>query len=345
MNPDHLKHEFKAWLEKPENRQEIKKLGGSIHRKMTGSRLFLRGVDPRCIQAEEVGQELTIFLLQDETALNDLIHGGPRGLARLRHFLWHRMIDLSRQAEGNQDIHKDTWRLFYRHVLDVLSRSDLFVKTRKPGGGALFGRTEEEPLTLVLTEDLLDIEYPGDMPLVLEQINTAKNILQLALYFWEAAAALARDPHVRIDISTFLAWIEKAVPVGAAGTDFFPPDGDGRDNPLLSQAGKTPMDMMKQNYLSAWAGNFFNRLREIEKKIFFYYECRGLTHQEVSFLLDRKGTLSYRRDKIRDMLKSFLRPLEWLSPDDPGGDPDQEGFVFFMERLCRMLGTALQEEL
>ena len=333
---------FEAWLTADKNRSALKKIATAIYQKMERTRVNLPGVDTRLIDPDDIFQELTFFLLNDESAGRDLLAGGPGFMNRLHHFLWHRIIDLSRSGENNQDIYKDTWRLFYRHVTDVMGKSDQFVKTNPPLGPVVFGRSHEPPRTIVMIEDLMDIAYPHDIPADFQTLNTRKNILLLAEYFWEQAAQKTQEPHVRLGVRDFMLWIGQYVNL-ASRIDSYPEtqDDENQINPL-AQAVQAPEDIMKKQSLTAWAGNFYHLLKGVEKKVFYLYECMGLTHQQISDLMDKKGSLSYQRDKIRDRLKTFLRPLDWVSPD-PGREPqDPADFIFFRNQLCSMLKTAVE---
>ncbi|NOX33365.1 MAG: hypothetical protein GXP56_06450, partial [Deltaproteobacteria bacterium] len=75
------------------------------------------------------------------------------------------------------------------------------------------------------------------------------------------------------------------------------------------------------------------------KKIFFYYECIGLKGSEISRQMGKKAQLSYQRDKLRNRLKEFLLPLEWICPEPVGKDKksDSDAFRFFTEKLCKEL--------
>ena len=91
--------------------------------------------------------------------------------------------------------------------------------------------------------------------------------------------------------------------------------------------------------LTVWAKKFFNRLKDRERKIFFYYDCEGLTHKAVSELMKKKANLSYQRDKIRETLKSFLMELNWVSPEYETNEQDGRAFEFFILSLCDNLGS------
>ncbi len=342
VNPK-LNQQFQAWLSEPANIRAVDKLVAAVFNRMKISRLGLSGFSPDRIDPADIRQELMVFLLNDEPMLAELISGRPACLIKVRQFLWHRMIDRSRGKEGNQDIHKDTWRLFYRHVLDVLGESPEFFRKEDPLKKIVFSMSDQPPATLVLGEDLLSIAFPADMTAQFQHINTRKNILALAGHFWRAAASLAGDPGVCIDILDFMAWTGRYVDL-QSGIDLYPGTGGDNDqpDPLFDLPAHESGDDVKKGLLSAWAGNFYHLLKEKERKVFFYFECEGLRHKEVSELMGRKSTLSYSRDLIREKLKSFLRALDWVSPEYEGDGQDPKDFDFFLLTLCRKLGAGLR---
>ncbi len=343
MGKDELSPQaFEAWLKTDKNRNTLKKIAGKTYKKMELNKLNLPGVDIHLTTPDDIFQELMIFLLENEGVRNGLIVGGTETMKRLHGFLWHRMLDITRSAEANQDIYKDTWRLFYRHILDVMGKSDQFVKTKTSSRVILFGRTHESPRAVVMMEDLMDIGYPQDLPAYFQALNTKKNILRLAGYFWEQAAQKTQEPNIQLNVRDFMSWIGQYVNLSNR-IDSYPETSDDEipENPL-TKACQAHEDVMKKKHLTAWANNFYHLLKGIEKNVFYYYECKGLKHKDVAKLMDKKGNLSYRRDKIRDRLKVFLRPLDWVSPDHSNEQIDSTDFNFFRDNLCNLLSAAIE---
>ncbi|NDY73840.1 hypothetical protein DO021_18920 [Desulfobacter hydrogenophilus] len=338
---------FQAWLEIPEVKAFIDKLIVSVHQKMKMSKLPLSGLSPETIDPDDIRQELMAFLLEDKCMMSDLVNRRPGAMAKIRQFLWQRLIDKSREKEGNQDIHKDTWRLFYRHILAVLGDSGDFFKTKAPPKKTLLSMSEEIPGTFVMGEDLLSIEFPGQMTTIFEQLNTKKNILSLARYFWGAAAGLADDPAVRIDILDFMTWTSQHV-VLRFQTESHPVSGGDvtLNNPVKNAPGhEDTWDKFKKSMISTWACNFYNFLgdedEERDRKLFFYYECKDFTHKEVAKLMDKESHHSYRRGLIREKLKTFLRALNWVSPEYDADGQDPGDFKTFLFHLCRKLSSEI----
>ena len=343
MNDNCFKLKFQAWLEKKENADAVDRLVDAVHKRMKLSRLGLYGVAPEQIHPDDIRQELMIFLIRDKTVPAELMGKSPGAMKRVRTFLWHRMMDLSRSRQGSQDIYKDTWRLFYRHVLDVLNQSGEFFKVKDtPRGKTLFSRSEGLPRTLVMIEDLMTIGFPPDLPGEYTALNTRDNILRLARHFWTSSAKLTGEPGIRIDLMDFLAWVSRYV-VLQPGVDSYPMAGTDKDefNPLAHHPGTQSADQTQNSLITTWAGNFFHRLKDREKRLFFYYECKGLPHKAVSELMEMKSNLSYQKKLIHKKLKSFLRDLNWLSPDYDGEGQDGRDFDFFMDCLCRNLNDWL----
>ncbi len=343
MNDENLKPDFQAWLENPGNADAVDRLVTAVHNRMKLSRLGLYGIAPEQVHPDDIRQELMIFLIRDKAMLLELMGRRPGAVMRVRQFLWYRMLDLSRTREGNQDIHKDTWRLFYRHVLDVLTQSGEFFKFNgKHRAKTLFSRSAGCPKTLVMMEDLMGIGFPPDLPGDFTALNTQAHILALSRHFWTSAAELSGDPHIRIELMDFLAWVSRYV-VLQPGIDLYPVASDDTDrpNPLINQPAAQSCDLVKDSMIATWACNFFNRLKEREKKVFFYYECKGLTHKAVSEIMGMKSYLYYQQKQVQKKLKSFLLDLDWVSPDYDQARQDGRDFDFFMDCLCQKLTSRI----
>lgn len=247
---------FETWLSVDKNVTVLKKIAFSIYKKMELNKVNLPGVDIRLTDSEEILQELIFFLLNDGNVRGDLLAGGPGIMKRLKGYFWHRIIDMSRSGEGNQDIYKDTWRLFYRHIVAVMGKSDQFVKINLSRPLA-FGRSHEPSRTVVMPEDLKDLKektpYPQDLPADLQALNTKKNILLLAEYFWEQAAQKLEEPNIQISVRDFMAWIGKYVNI-ANRIDSYPEnqDDENKKNPLVLKTSQEPEDVMKKR--ASWSG-------------------------------------------------------------------------------------------
>ena len=263
-------------------------------------------------------------------------------------FLNH-VIERLRSKGKNQDIYDNPWRYVYRRVSSVLNESGKFIKYGPRGKGICFGLSDGEPCSIVLPEDLMGIEFPGDIPMNDEAITRKGNILKLAIHFWEKSALLTKDPYIRISIRSFISWMNKHVIMGSR-VESFPVTGDSGDetarfNPLIHTADNPDPDIRRLSHIRKWVVNFLNQLKEDEKKIFYYYECRGLKGSEISARMSKKANLSYQRDKIRARLKEFLRPLEGLSPEPVRKKEraDLDGFRYFTEKLCEQLEQKIIE--
>ncbi|EIM64400.1 hypothetical protein [Desulfobacter postgatei] len=341
MKRNALTTQFQSWLAKPENARALDTLADAVHRKMKIARLDLYGCAPEQVDRQDIRQELIVFLLRDENMLSGLMGRKPGAIKQVRQFLWHRMIDLSRSKDAGQDIHKDTWRLFYRHVLEVLAESDDFIRDRGAAKGKMrFSMTENPAQTLIMADDFMTIAFPPDLPGEFGRLNTRENILTLARHFWSSSARAAGVHDLCMKIQDFLAWVNRHV-VLQPGVESYPVTDGEKDafNPLTERPAPGGLDNMKKNMLTVWAQNFFNRLKNTERKIFFYYDCEGLTHKAVSELMKKKAGLSYQRDKIREKLRSFLRALDWVSPDYDTKGQDGRDFEFFLLNLCDNLGS------
>jgi len=332
---------FKIWLEKPDNYRQLKKIAAGIRRRMELKGLFLPGVDLRLSGdfTEDICQELVSYLLTAPGIQKDLVGGAPNILTRINNFFFNHLIDLNRGKNDNQDIYKDTWRLFYRHVRDVLASSNKFIKFKSLNHGISFAMTDNKPAAIILPEDLLSVEFPCDMPTHFEALNKKKHILKLASYYWNKCRDITKEPGIRIGVRDFVSWIGQYVQLQVRI------DSQWRSLPekhFSNIAASPAPDLMKKDYLKTWAGNFYHLLRKNEKTIFYYFECLGLKGTEVSKQMGKKANLSYQRGKLHHKLKEFLMPLEWISPEpgSKGDTPDLEAFRFFRSELCKQLNNS-----
>lgn len=313
--------------------------------------LFLRGMNPMLMTSdefqEELRQECLVVLLKDRSMLAELMGRKPLGIIRVRQVLLRQLIELSRSGE-NKDIQKDTWRLFYRHVQGVLRKSDQFNKNQEDSRKNYYSRTPNPLPSAVTTDDLMDIVYPSDLPLEFTELNKKENILKAAGYFWASAAECAGVEDISISINDFINWLGRSVDIqqrvvsGSGG-------GDNDELPGIIDTcpGSGPFDDSKKRTLSVWAQKCFNFLNDKEKRLFFYFFCKNLTHDAVSKLMGKKSNMDYPRKKMIHKLQSFLSPLDWVSPDKSAHDMiDAEDLDFFRFELCTTLDTwnALQEK-
>lgn len=344
MHRDITREAFEKWLRNPVNYRQLETIAHITCRRMSDKNISLPGTEN---SADDICQELFTFILKKPAILKDLLQGGYNHL--IRYNFWQHIIDKTRSSENNQDIYKNTWRLFRRQVLTVLSSSKL-KKSKTPGKEISFGLTESETVIMILPEDLdhLGIDYPKDLPGHYEGVKKRKNILKLADHFWREIAARTDNPDFRVTVSTFVSWIGRYVELQVgidSESDLSLPEENGKrgENSRLEyrktgkiETGKT-CDVIIPDYIKTWAENFYNRLQGIEKEVFFYYECKSLKGEAISKLMGRKASLSYQKNKVEERLKSFLIDLPWLSPPDL----DKEAFNLFMDELCERLSLTI----
>lgn len=334
---------FEQWLLQPENEHLLKTIAHRLYQKMTFQNIALPGLNLQLTDALEIYQELLAFILQ-APGTQEMLLQGARGMAHYvsTGFLNH-VIERVRSKKESRDIYDNAWRYVYRRVSIVLNESSELKKYRVQGKGMSFGMSEDTPRSIVPAEDLMAISFPGDIPMNYKAVTKKKTILKLAVYFWKQSAGLTGEPHIRISIRNFVSWINQYVRLSASIESFPVTEIKKEDpylfNPLINKADTPDPDIQKLSYIRKWAVNFFNILQAEEKKIFYYYECLGLKNSEISELMGKKSNLVYQRDKIRDRLKTFLRPLEWLSPEPvwKNEKPDLEAFHLFRNKLCEKL--------
>ncbi len=339
--------EFEQWLLQPENEKLLKTIADRLYQKMIFQNISLPGLNLQLSDAREIYQELLAFILQKPGIQETLLQGAGAIAGYISTGFLNHVIEKVRSKGESKDIYDNAWRYFYRRVSVVLRESGKFKKYKSRTRGLCFGMSETKPNTTILAEDLMAIAFPDDIPINYKTMKKKKTLLKLAVYFWEKSAVLTCEPHIRISIRDFVSWINRYVRLSAS-IESFPLTGSSEEekyqfNPLINKADDPEPDSEKLSYINKWAVNFFNILQDEEKKIFYYYECQGLKNHEISKLMGKKANLSYQRDKLRARLKTFLRPLEWLSPEPVWKNerPDLDAFRFFRNRLCENLEQAI----
>lgn len=284
MTKTSLNREFERWLNDPANKVVLDNLINSVHHTMKTKGLFLRGIPPRDTKdneklfREELKQECLMFLLENESMLSALMGRNAFGLVKKK--LYDKLVDLSRQEK---DIQRDTWRLFRRNILRTLGESDRFFKTEKNVGEKYFGLRSDARQAAITDDELKDIAYSPDLPLSLTDLNTQKNILKAAEYFWASAAECAGVTDISLPVNTFIKWIEPHVALQARVLSGESSDDDD-DTPgiLETSPTSTAFNDIKKRTLTTWAQKCFNYLEEKEKYLFFYFLCKNLVNIRVS---------------------------------------------------------------
>ena len=344
MTQNNLTREFEMWLNVPANNRYLDKLINSIHFTMKKRGCFLRGIPPGAITKEmeqefweELKNECIIFLLEDESMLLQLMGRNSFGLVKKK--LNQKLVDLSR---SEKDIKKDTWRLFRRHILDVLRTSEQFVKKEEISGEIYYGRTPDARQAAVTDDDIQQIAYPADLPLLFADLNTKKNILKAADYFWTAVPGALKIgfTDISLPVNTFINWIGRYVDLQARVVS-----GESRENDqappgiLETTPELNAFKESKYRTLTIWAQKCFNYLKDNEKYLFFYFICKEMKHDAVSKVMGKKSNMAYQKNKMIDKLRSFLRPLDWVSPDADTGAVESNDLDFFRSQLCADLDT------
>jgi hypothetical protein len=333
--------EFSQWLNQPQHFSQVKKMAAAVQKRLAIANLRLPGTDTGAdpqILLEEITQELAAFLIETPDLQVMLVRDpGAAAATVIRYFLNHAR-DMIRSSRHSQDVYKDNWRAFRRHVLAVLGDADEFVKFPARRDMA-FGLSDTARSVFIPPEKIAEIPFPSDIPAHFDRMNQKKYILQLAVHFWNHCKDITGTCHVRMDLNDFIAWIAMYVPLQL--TPEIPDETDAS----LSRISAPAHDLEKQSCLETWAKNFFNRLDSRQKQIFYFYECLGYTGKQVAEQMGKKSHLTYQRNLIREDLKQFLCPLEWVSPAPGKGHApaDPDAFKFFMETLCRTLGQNLEK--
>jgi hypothetical protein len=334
--------EFSQWLNQPQHFDQVKKMAAGIQYRLALANLRLPGTDPGSDPQtilDEITQELAAFLLQTPDIQPMLIHDPNAACTTVIRLFLNHTRDMIRSRTHSQDVYKDNWRAFRRHVLAVLGDADAFVKFPARRDMA-FGLSDTARPVFIPPEKTAEIPFPADVPANFERMNQKKHILTLAVHFWNHCADIAGMNHVRMHLNDFVTWIGMYIPLQL--TPEIPDEADSS----ISRMPASGLDPEKKTCLETWAGNFFNRLDDRQKQIFYYSDCLGYSGKQVAQMMDRKSHLTYQRNLIREYLKQFLSPLEWLSPAPGKGNApvDQDAFEFFISKLCAALGRNLKKE-
>ena len=100
----------------------------------------------------------------------------------------------------------------------------------------------------------------------------------------------------------------------------------------MRRADKTLFDAAR---VVAWAGQFAERLKPKEKAVFLMRHREGLTLEQIADKLGYSGPSgpAYPLARAEEKLRSFLRDLDWLSPEDE----NREARDLFLDTLFSLL--------
>lgn len=276
----------------------------------------------------EIRAELSVFVLEREPLLGRILRL-PSGVRHrvLKQAFIHHWISRTRTPE------KDRRRYLYKRIADLIREDGRFYTRTHPRRGTTYTMDPEAvSVPPLLREDLSAIPFSKGQggSGTYETLNKKEVLLTLAGHFWEVACGLWGGKAVWLAVRDLVAWIglyvslESGLEISletergdAACGGVGPPTADG-----------TAFDAQS---VKAWARKFSGRLEAREREVFHLFYGAGLNLEQVAEKLGYAGPSGpkYRLDQAVQKLKSFLRDLPWLAPDDL----NEEAFSLFFETL------------
>ncbi len=336
-----VENDLGQWIASPEGDRVIQSAAGSILRDVREKRLSLLFLhlghtaveNPETLLAE-IQSTLVLFLLEKNNARLQALTHDPNAAIKLRQWFVRFWIDRTRRPD------QDRYRYLYKRITNVLRNSDRFFTHAPNAKGTFFSMVPENQATAPLCdEDLDEIEMPEEIARLtdFDSINSKKIILVLTEHFWRQVTNLFGKRSVWVEIKALMVWIARSVSFEntletAQSLDGNPGVGLSFDRMESSEQALYDPAMVK-----VWAGKAAMVLSENERLVFYLRYGRDMGLQAISGHMGSQGRSagrsSYWLEKAHNRLKTFLRELPWLSPEDL----DEEAFSLFRETLLAIL--------
>jgi hypothetical protein len=213
-------------------------------------------------------------------------------------------------------------------------------------------RKENRKVAPLTQEDVSKISFPTDRVEALDynSINRKKVFLELSEYFWTQVTQRLGGGAVWLNVWSVIEWIglyiRWDVTDEAEGIELHqPPRSSGGSDESSTRGeivnripdpGPAPDEIyFDPDIVIKWASCFAERLSQKEKAVFYYSQVLDLGFKEMAPKLNYKGASGpyYLLKQTEVKLKSFLRDLDWLNPDDL----NDEAFALFFNTLISIL--------
>lgn len=343
-SPD--RDQLRIWLNASDTLELLSRLAASICGELrrrqiplSCDRLGPRVTPPDPDQVEAVRSELVIFVLENAPKILKRIDAGDPNIAGyLRNAFIRHLLDVDRKAGVNPFRHS------YKRAADVLRKADGIFTVAPARRFTVFSLFPQNYSTAHLTEeDLAGIPFPPDVnaALVPDAVSKAEVLLQLARWFYQCVSERWSAERIWIKVRDLVGWIRFHVELdemsrlerlsgGAEALEKLP------DSHPIS--GKTWFD---DELVKQWAAVFVRRLKPRDQKVFYLRCAQDLGFVQIARRTEYQGPSGAKAafDRVVDELRTFLRDLPWLSPDDLYED----AFDRFLQILLSFLKSSVSE--
>jgi len=349
------------WLKLPENQKRLSRIARSIDEEFKDSRNLKVLIGPNYDLYEPpevirgiIESELVVFLIEKKHIFEKLIQSGDPNFSRyLKTSFKNHCIDKARSKS------QDPRKYLYKRLSDILRESEGFHTNAGKKDYMAFSRYPENqrvaPPTL---EDIRQISFPTHLVASLdyESVNRKAVLLELSEYFWLAVSQMQDGKAIWVTVWSVIEWIESHIWLTAADeTKGVPkpavkrfsdgnPDQTGQQTVLdgiPDDKHRPDADQFDPHLIKKWAGCFAEQLNQKEKSICYSGWALQLGLEEIAQKLGYKGASGpqYLLKQMEDKLRKFLRPLDWLDPDDL----NEEAFDLFNDTLFSILKKSVSE--
>lgn len=337
MTPAPVEHDMDQWLSSSKGRSIIHGAARSILHDVRQKRLSLlflnlgrSAVENPEALLDEIQSALTLFLLEKkDTSLQGLSHD-PNAAIKLQHWFVRYWIDQTRRPD------QDRYRYLYKRITNVLRNSDQFYIYAPDQKGTFFSTAPENQTTAPLCdEDLEGIDMPTEMAQLagFDSINNKNTISAIAGHFWEQVSALFKGKAVWVEIKTLMAWIGRTVSFENMLETAQNLDDNLGAGLTFDRIESSEQSIYDPEIVKIWAKKAAMVLSKNERLVFYLRYGRDMGLQTIAEHMGSQGRSagrsSYWLDKAHNRLKTFLRDLPWLSPEDL----DENAFSLFRETL------------
>ncbi len=347
MNQDTLN-----FFHDPDLLKVLQRIAGKIIHKSSARGISLKNIFGESISdpsTQELKETLVSeFLLENQDAVEKALakSGENMGVCLERLFFRH-ILDCTRKLST------DPYRYLYKFIVDMMrDKADRFFLTPEDKRGSSYSLTKSSrPAGPLAMEDLKDIVFPHDRSFSrdFDSIRTRKAMEPLAVYFWENLCRKFNGIPIRVHVRDFVSWLALHIPVAHVFCSFSgsqkEPSAGGRESHVIentldicSNISISPVNTLEIQRTRKYARLFANRLTSKEKACLILRFSRDMDLKAMSKKLGYKGPSGPAglMNAIGAKLKSFLRDLPWLGPEDleHGG---QEVLNIFLENLIIIL--------
>jgi len=359
INDQDTEDKVRLWLEKSDTQSNIEKIARTVAKKVISKKISLKfaGInDPEVIDDKLIHtiiSIISIFLLENRRNIQKKLIVSPDQKARI---LQNSFINYCRDKTRSPS--SNIFKYTYKRTADILREADQFYTIAESKGSKLKSSTAFSMHKAGLKKGLscspmnsdifLQIPFPEKVSsTTYDEINKAKTIKVLAEYFWKQTSGIYGRP-VTIDIRDFVFWLNIHVVFPNINNEDFVDIMEMEKTKGLELINDPEPEEFDSDLITQWASNFAATLSDKDKSIFFLRHHDQLGYKEIAEKTGYKGAsgAQMRIKVIEEQLRSFLRPLPWLSPGDrnlakPIKSPQSGETTALIEDAFKVFGKAL----